>query len=371
MAEEAYLIKHKDTDVGKIIINKNNYNIKDVEIYNSCFSPINTSIPRDEQLTDINQWLSNRCIPNTRQGADQLKLKYKVIDLRELMIANLGLSLSDHYWIVKEKESHTNWNSVNFFDNGYSENVDDGYNPDFSLNGILIKRWSRHKSDNKDYLIKGASEPFEQEPFNEYFASMLLDQLKINHVKYELVAEKNNFVSICPCIIDKDTEMVSMFDIFRKNSIYMTYNKNNRYENILNLLNKEFLLTYKDELHKMIVADYVIRNTDRHLNNFGILRNANSGEWISAIPLFDNGCSLWNNENIKYKADSKCSSFAETNEECIKLVNINDYINKEQLINMIDIFDFTFKDYNNTERKNQIKNGLIQRRERIYEYLGG
>lgn len=33
-------------------------------------------------------------------------------------------------------------------------------------------------------------------------------------------------------------------------------------------------------------------NEDRHLNNFGIIRDVNSLEWISVAPIYDNGESL-------------------------------------------------------------------------------
>ena len=39
----------------------------------------------------------------------------------------------------------------------------------------------------------------------------------------------------------------------------------------------------------MLVLDYLIVNEDRHLNNFGLIRNAVTPEWIGAAPLYDNG----------------------------------------------------------------------------------
>ena len=33
-------------------------------------------------------------------------------------------------------------------------------------------------------------------------------------------------------------------------------------------------------------------NEDRHLNNFGIIKDVNSLEWISVAPIFDNEESL-------------------------------------------------------------------------------
>lgn len=42
----------------------------------------------------------------------------------------------------------------------------------------------------------------------------------------------------------------------------------------------------------MIVCDSIIANTDRHLRNFGFIRDIDTLEWRFA-PLFDSGNSLW------------------------------------------------------------------------------
>ena len=45
----------------------------------------------------------------------------------------------------------------------------------------------------------------------------------------------------------------------------------------------------------MIVLDFLIGNEDRHFNNFGLIRNAVTLEWIGVAPIFDCGTSLWYN----------------------------------------------------------------------------
>lgn len=42
----------------------------------------------------------------------------------------------------------------------------------------------------------------------------------------------------------------------------------------------------------MIVLDYIIANEDRHLNNFGAIRDANTLAWIGMAPIYDSGASL-------------------------------------------------------------------------------
>ena len=50
----------------------------------------------------------------------------------------------------------------------------------------------------------------------------------------------------------------------------------------------------------MIVCDYILANKDRHFNNFGVIRDVNSLDFIKVVPIFDNGCSLWYDENDMY-----------------------------------------------------------------------
>ncbi len=42
----------------------------------------------------------------------------------------------------------------------------------------------------------------------------------------------------------------------------------------------------------MLVFYYIIGNTDRHMNNFGIIRDADILEWLCSISLFDNGACM-------------------------------------------------------------------------------
>lgn len=85
----------------------------------------------------------------------------------------------------------------------------------------------------------------------------------------------------------------------------------------------------------MIVIDYLLANTDRHYNNFGAIRNANSLEWIGSAPIYDSGTSLWCNTPTKLirplASDLPSKPFKETHEEQLKLVSSFDWVNFEAL----------------------------------------
>lgn len=50
----------------------------------------------------------------------------------------------------------------------------------------------------------------------------------------------------------------------------------------------------------MIVCDFILANKDRHFDNFGAIRNIETLEFERVAPTFDNGCSLWFDENDMY-----------------------------------------------------------------------
>ena len=69
----------------------------------------------------------------------------------------------------------------------------------------------------------------------------------------------------------------------------------------------------------MLTLDYIIANEDRHWNNLGVLRNAETLEWIGLAPVFDSGTSLWHNTS-RVGSAMKCKPFCGKHEEQIKLV---------------------------------------------------
>ena len=64
-----------------------------------------------------------------------------------------------------------------------------------------------------------------------------------------------------------------------------------------------------DVFENMFILDYIMLNEDRHLNNFGIIRNVQNLNWISVAPIFDTGQSLnildYNDEELIINGDGR------------------------------------------------------------------
>ena len=98
----------------------------------------------------------------------------------------------------------------------------------------------------------------------------------------------------------------------------------------------------RESLDKMLTVDYLIVNNDRHFNNFGAVRNAQTLEWVMPAPLFDNGSSFWYNQdaaNIPKIDKSKSQPFLDTHEEQIKLVKDFSWLNFTDLIGIDEEFN--------------------------------
>ena len=93
----------------------------------------------------------------------------------------------------------------------------------------------------------------------------------------------------------------------------------------------------------MIVIDYIIANEDRHLNNFGLIRNAETLKWIGVAPIFDSGSSLGYDKlapQIISKRKITCKPFKNSHEEQIKLVSSFDWINFDALKDVVLLTTF-------------------------------
>ncbi len=251
----------------------------------------------------------------------------------------LGLSLSDHYWI-KPYNKNIVWEDVNFFDNDFSDDIGDvlfgmnGKNADFDFvspdntsDGNLQKRWKI--IDGKRCLLKSGSTPFIQQPFNEVIATLIMNKLGIEHVLYTIIWIDNKPYSVCEDFVTKDTELISAWRVLQ---LRQKENHESSYLHYVNIC-KELGVDIVPALDRMIVLDYIIANEDRHFNNFGLLRDANTLEWIGAAPIFDSGTSLWYDTSARGIStyDIPCKPFKKKHSEQLRMVSSFDWLDISKL----------------------------------------
>lgn len=261
---------------------------------------------------EFNKWWKNRQIPASRKGLKEVLHNSNVYDKDNFDLLDAKaycLSLSDQYW-VKGVNEEISWESINFFDNEFSEDIGkilfnggktalnlNLNTPDMTSNGNYEKRWKI--IDGERYLLKAGSKIYNQEPFNELIATKLYERLlnKDEYVEYSVIFDDDKAISKCKNFITKDTELVPAWKI---NEYYEFLDDEDKYTHYIRCLNNLGIKDAETLTDKMIVCDYIIANKDRHFNNFGVIRDVNTLKFIDVAPIFDNGCSLWYDENDMY-----------------------------------------------------------------------
>ena len=276
---------------------------------NIRYAPFGLIRNNDIDKFEFNKWWKNRQIPASRKGLKDVLCNSNIYNKDNFDLLDSKaycLSLSDQYW-VKGINDDIAWKDVNFFDNEFSEDIgkilfnggttsfDLNLNtPDMTSNGNYEKRWKIINGER--YLLKAGSKIYNQEPYNEVIATSLYKRLlnKSEFVEYEIVYDNDKTISMCKNFITKDTELVPAWKI---NEYYNFLDNEDKYTHYIRCLEQIGIKDARKLIDKMIVCDYIIANKDRHFNNFGVIRDVNTLKFISVAPLFDNGCSLWYDEN--------------------------------------------------------------------------
>lgn len=195
--------------------------------------------------------------------------------------------------------------------------------------------------DGKRCLVKGGSGAIQQEPYNEVLASRLMERLGIPHVPYTLLVQEDYPYSVCEDFITPQTELVTAWYVMQTRQKPNHVSVYRHYVDCCEALGVPGIV---DALDRMIVVDYLIANEDRHQNNFGVIRNAETLEWIGAAPIYDSGSSLWFSKPltlISPTAKLTCKPFKNDHNEQIKLVTSFDWLDLSALHGLTEEFQET------------------------------
>ena len=325
---ETYFLMYENQKVA--VFSVENGIISKVQFSNSNLTYLPVGISTTEQLQ---RWITNRCIPFTRQG---LNRDLVTMTPFEYMLQNMGLSLTDHYWICNIENVCT-WESINLYVNDfkarYSLNISDDINivPSATLQGDLKKKWIIEQ-DGTRYLVKGNYNNTCRQSISEVLATEIHKrQNKFMYTPYKFVRIKNDGTEVigcaCPNFTNINTEFVPAIDIVR----YLKVPNNmSLYEFYIEVC-KRYGLDLRSYLEYQIMTDFIITNTDRHLNNFGILRDSRTGKFLTYAPIFDSGNSMFYKGYIpvgKKLLDIDVTSFTK------KEVKLMSYVTNKDLVNI-------------------------------------
>lgn len=320
-------------------------------------------IPYGYTKKTLESWLINRGIPVTRDG---IKRNLNGLSPFQFMLLNQGLSLTDHYWL-KEVGSSDTWETVNCFINNFKEPYDldllhgdiditeySDFKPSASLKGDLKKKWVIDNANNR-VLIKGNYGKSCLQSISEVFATELHQgQQQFPFVSYHLVKipTKAGEVTGCSCLnfVDDNTDFISAADVIKK--------KPRKIRSMTEMFNL-FIECCVDEgldynyvrsfIDYEIMTDFILTNTDRHLNNFGVLRDIYTLKFKFIAPIFDTGNSM--GYTLEYipvgrnvlKIHEKVGRFEEYETKVLKnvkdksLINVNILPSLDRLHSLLEV----------------------------------
>ncbi len=308
---------------------------------------------------NLSQWFKGRGIPSWRDKLDLLLHRLNISTQNELLDKAFGLSLTDQYWL-KPCNLNINYEDINFFDNDFEygefmsaslsknsnviTNEESLKTPNNTTNGMLKKAWIIENGTR--YLIKGGYKNEILQPFNEVLASEICRRLEFNHVPYTIDIYKDTVVSKCPCFINKDSEFITAYQIKK---CMKKHDDKQDYEDYIKVLENNGIKDARIKLENMYILDFLIMNEDRHLNNFGIIRDVNTLKWLDVAPIFDNGQSL----NIEYYDENELHISGEGRffyeimsfDEIIKVVKNIKRIDISKLDGIVEWFDELLHEY--------------------------
>ena len=361
------ILMNKNTKILITEYNENSNFFDEIyEVINIEYAPyivksyyVENDINNSSFRMNLSQWFKGRGIPSWRDKLDLLLHRLNISTQNELLDKAFGLSLTDQYWL-KPCNLNINYEDVNFFDNDFEygefmsaslsknsnviTNEESLKTPNNTTNGMLKKAWIIENGTR--YLIKGGYKNEILQPFNEVLASEICRRLGFNHVPYTIDIYKDMVVSKCPCFINKDSEFITAYQIKK---CMKKHDDKQDYEDYIKVLENNGIKDTRIKLENMYILDFLIMNEDRHLNNFGIIRDVNTLKWLDVAPIFDNGQSL----NIEYydenefhiSGDGRFFYEIMSFDEIIKVVKNIKRIDISKLDGIVEWFDELLHEY--------------------------
>ena len=242
----------------------------------------------------IDKWIENRSAAKHNKHLREIMARYGLTKPELFIQVTHCTSINDTFWVKRENESIC-WEDVSLYINQFNKIVSDlafagaglpidsfsPTTPEFTSDGSYRKCFI--KEDDGIYIYKrgltGASN-VGLEPYCEVMASEIVNRICDVSVIYTLHPLHGVTASRCELFTDEQFGFASIAKIMHGEA---TDSEILQYLKDLGSLN---------EFKRMIVADSLILNTDRHLGNYGILFQNDTLDPICLAPVFDFNLAL-------------------------------------------------------------------------------
>ncbi len=291
--ESSYLLMHKEQPYGVLTVKTDSGRMINAKIYDHGIAPFLGNA--DKRL--IETWWDHRAVPEEREDIRRMIRREGYANTRDYMAKNLAISVSDTYWICPA-ELDLHWDDVkvsagNIDKDSVTFHNANSYDPSATLGGQMTKYWDL--ATDPPTLVKKASAYYGQQNVNELFATELHRRLgsEIPFTEYSIEkAIEGGVNSRCTAYTSENAEYVPAYEILKS---ARRDNRQSKYDQFISVCAEHGLRA--DEVRRYLdyqtLTDFIITNTDRHLMNFGVIRDPDTLEFTAPAPIFDSGNSMF------------------------------------------------------------------------------
>ena len=353
-----YFLMHKDIPVALMEISEDgvlgNYRVNEAE---------KDHIPLGGQMNEMkfHDWWKDRAIPKTRHGAKTALQRLGYATTNSALVDNLALSLSDCYWI-RPRDEELSWSEVNLFTNDFIDTfgeitinkdqvIDIRNKTRFSCaasQGELQKKWCI-STDGRRYMVKGNYGQSYQQSLNEIFATDLhARQEYSNYTEYMLTKLKvegdlDGLGCLSYDFCSENVECISAWELLQTTK---TKQNESYYYPLKKVciglgISEDDFTAFMDY---QIMTDYLLSNTDRHMNNISIIRDPDTLKILGFAPIYDSGNSMFYNipfeqlDSVRIK-DIKTYSFIEREVKLLSYVQDRNLVDIERAEMDFEIYE--------------------------------
>lgn len=260
--------------------------------------PLNFLFAEDPSLKS---WLRQRSLDTSRTNSRFVlrELDSDKADITQIVLSVNAATITDNFWI-RENGSEKTYEQTRFHQDhlakvallGSSAGIvvpPDHRSPELTNIGTFEKCW--HLENDQWWLYK-RGDP--ENTFSELAVQSIGRYLNLNMAVYEYVS-REEIGNIFDCRAPASISTVKTFDFTGgilnfEPAADLGCKKNDAVKNYQIL--KKLSPTAAQEYEKMVLLDALTYNIDRHLYNFGVLRDQATGQVISLAPAYDHNLSL-------------------------------------------------------------------------------
>lgn len=276
-------------------------------VRNEKFMPYDLYLEEDNDfdtlINNINNfyhWCASRVLSLDRKYAKEILNSIGMaqaltdLDRARISLSYHCVSLTDIYWVKKSTED-ISYEKINLYENSLNEAVvelslrgksmtvsNQELAQDLSTKGCFPKAWIRR--ENEFILLKdGGSDVVER----ELLASALCQFFDFKQVKYKEGFYDGQKITESKIITSQRYSIVSKmaFEIYAQN-------------HDLNVL-EECVRIDKETYYGMNILDYLVGNIDRHPENWGVLVDNQTNEYVCLYPIMDFNQSFGSYDTIE------------------------------------------------------------------------